>query len=157
MLAVDTCSWFKIKLIEKELGEDLIAFFKKSGLNLFFTYPLHEELAHFFPGLKTFIKNYPLLPQGAKFKEFLSLGFDEADSSLLEYAAIQDAIVVSEDPEMRTFAKIRKFKVIPLAQLVFLFFKWKKISPERSNRIINFLREKKNIGKREHEKLIKKF
>jgi len=152
MLAIDTCSWFKIHMLERELNISIVSTLL-NRFKLFFTHELLTEFRKFFPNYLWIVEYCAVLPKrNIVFSSFLKEGFDEADASLLEYASEKEYFVVSEDPKMLRYVRLG-FQLLQLADLIAVLYKKKFLSKQVTKRIIKFLRTKRNITKKKHKDL----
>ena len=162
-LGVDTNTWLKIFRIEKEFNNILdIAIMK---FNIFLTHDVLEECLFHAPDRRDFFKKMTIFPKLSKsFQYYKSLGFDNADASLLEYAdenipPITDNkyIIITEDPAMLKFNVYGKLRIIKFIDWLNRLHDFQMLTKNQLTILTNFLFRSRNITKRKKTRILNKF
>ncbi len=154
MIGIDTFSWSKL-LYFRDTGEkDLIIEILKHG-NFFITYEVQEELLHRYPNEEDFFRYAAVLPSlGTAYHHYSSLGFDEADISLLEYGEKKDFQIITEDHKMLEEAVTDRNNLIQLGDYFGALYQKGYLTSKELYQFARKLRQMKNITKRKEKELL---
>ncbi|MHA1265334.1 MAG: hypothetical protein ACTSRS_08890 [Candidatus Helarchaeota archaeon] len=152
---LDTCTWLKLELLEKEQQFSLWDLFSFSSLAI--THKIKEELEHYsFPQEK--INAIIIYPIGNKaiYQAALDSGFDEADASLLSNGKIEEEhlYLISEDRAILSFGRMLNMRIMQLVDLFQILTAQNVINKTKLYNLVKFLRDQKNITKKKHSYLL---
>lgn len=162
-LGVDTNTWLKIFRIEKDFNKILDSTIIK--FNVFLTHDVLEECLFHAPDRREFFKKMTIFPKLNKlFQYYKSLGFDNADASLLEYAdenihpiAGEKYIIITEDPAMLKFNVYGKLRIIKFIDWLNRLYDIQMLTKKQLTFLTNFLFKSRNITKRKKDRILSKF
>ena len=153
MIGIDTYSWTKIFVLIEESWEKILKEWL-SAIDFFITREVEVELHHFHGDKE------PIWEKGAilstlktKYDYFKSLGFDDADISLLEYSEKQDYIICTEDRPMLLLNVYSKNNIIQLVDLLRMSYIKGFFTKREFSALITWFRDQKNITIRKSQKL----
>lgn len=156
MIGVDTLAWQKIILLrqKKEWNSLIDEILEK--MNFFITTEGKNEFEYRFPNDLDIVNQINVLPVlNDRYSNYMKLGFDPADASLLEYTDIRKYRIITEDRPMIAEGSTSRKNIIflidffrelaegyrfitskELYKLVKLFRKWKNITKKKAKEIL---------------------
>lgn len=155
MLGIDTFTWTKIFWLMDEgwrdAFEELLA-----QMPFFITEDMIRELKHFHPTSEKKWSNGNILKRrNITFSDYIRMGFDEADASLLEYSELPEYTIITEDRPMLAQNVYKQNNIIQLVDLIKIYYDQGYFTKKEYRFIITWLRKKRNIGKKKEKQLLK--
>ena len=145
MLVIDTCSWLKIRRLEKERVLYLMELLKEADLHA--THELVKEYRHY---LKDYLDLdiFTIIPvRSEPFYDLTTKALDEADLSIIALArGKENAVVICDDGaqlEILHFFHVKAFKV---SEYMLWLVENDIVSKNVANRVVKKLREWRNIS-----------
>lgn len=154
MIGIDTYSWLKILRLRDAGWKEILTEILDEG-NFFITYDVKNELNHYFPEEASYFQKVATLPRlNKKFDDYLTSGFDPADSSLLEYMEIKKYSIITEDYPLIDQGITQKGNIIQLADFFGSLATQGVLTHRELYHLVKFLRRMKNITKRKEKELL---
>lgn len=154
MIGIDTFSWGKLIFLKNKGWDQLIMEIIKKG-SFFTTFEVKFEFEHRFPDYLFLLDYVTLYPKiDIDFGYYLSLGFDPADASLLEYNKKENNIIITEDHLMLDESISSGKNVIQLADYFGALFEEGFIKNREFYHLIRFLKKYKNITNKKEKELL---
>ncbi len=152
MIILDTCSWFKVRSLQKSQVSDLLPILYQSDL-----WATHELLKEYRYHLKDFLdlSKLSVLHVDITFmREFVGAPLDAADLSLIEFGRRNPhAAIISDDGDALSNCYLFNSLSFQLADFALWLASQSVISKREAYHIIKKLCEWKNIQKSHHNKL----
>ncbi len=155
IIFLDTCTWLKLELLEREQQFSTSVLFSFSSIAI--THKIKEELEHYsIPQEK--INETIIYPIGDKaiYKYALDSGFDDADASLLSNGKIkvEQLYLISEDRAVLSFGRMLKMEIMQLIDLFQNFTTQNIIDKKKLYNLVKFLRNQKNITEKKENNIL---
>ncbi len=152
MIILDTCSWFKVRALQKSHVFDFLPILYQSDL-----WATHELLEEYRYHLKEFLdySKFSILSVDITFmRKFVGSPLDAADLSLIEFGRRNpQAAVISDDGDALSNCYLFNSLSFQLADFVLWLASQSVITKREAYHIVKTLREWKNIQKSHHNKL----
>lgn len=153
MIGIDTFSWSKLFALMDDSWEKIIKEWL-SVLNFFITREVEIELHHFYSDKEPIWEIGSILSTlNTNYNHFKSLGFDDADISLLEYSEKPDYIICTEDRPMLLLNVYQKNNIIQMIDLLKMSYLSGFFTKKEFNNLNKWFRDQRNITKRKSQKL----
>ncbi|MFV2014075.1 MAG: hypothetical protein ACC656_01480 [Candidatus Heimdallarchaeota archaeon] len=155
-LGIDTCTWLKFFKYENHFK--IILDLLLESFNIFVTHDVLEECKFHAPKKAELFKFVEIKPRLNKsFSHYKSLGFDDADASLLEYADLNSFsnkevaktyTIITEDPEMLSQNILGSNRVIKLIDWILKMYEGELVTKKQVTGLSKLLYSNRNITKR---------
>lgn len=155
MFGIDTFSWTKIFMLIEESWEEILIEWVKS-INFFITKEVKVELIHFHGSKINLWNEGAMLPAlNVSFQDYLKLGFDSADASLLEYSEKSEYKIITEDGPMLNLNVYKRNNIIQLIDLFRISYTHGFFSKREYFSLIIWFRKNRNITLKKERNLKK--
>ena len=156
MIGIDTYSWTKIFLLFNESWSDIFIELLEN-IQFFITNDVEVELLYFHSEYKHIWNSGAKFPRLNKsFLDYLRLGFDEADCSLLEYSEFPEHTIITEDGPMLDLNVYSRNNIIQLADFLSLLYRDSYLNKKEYLLLIKWLKKNKNMKDTKYTRLIGK-
>lgn len=153
MIGIDIYSWTKIFLLFEQSWSEILTDILEN-VQFFITTDVEIELLHFHPNYKDVWKSGALFPRlNNNFLNYLRLGFDEADCSLLEYSEFPEHTIITEDGPMLDLNVYSRNNIIQLADFISLLYRDDYITKKEYKILVEWLKENKNMTDKKYNRL----
>ena len=149
MIGVDTFSWQKLIRLYDTQWKDLVSSIIKE-FDLFITVEGRKEFERRFPAHLFLLDGLTIVPiLNEVFDTYIRRGFDATDASLLEYADIKKARIITEDKLMLLEGTTKRRNVVQLIDFFYELFKsGGSLTKHEFRQLLRTFRDWRNITKR---------
>lgn len=152
MLGIDTFAWYKLISLYNDQWKDLLITFL-NNYDVFITNEVKKEFLYRFPNYEHLLEKIMIFPRRTSNIIYDPNIFDLADITLLEYAELNDYVIITEDHAMLSQGVTKQKNIIQFSDLIGLMFKENLMNYREFYHIIKKLRGMKNITKIKEKEL----